>query len=183
MFGLLMGESGIWYSDDPLDTLRLLLIAVVELPATALLYVYLRQLAGDLRDVRLRASFNVLALAVPACVGLAVVLMLLGDAWRDDKDAAMQQAVVAAYGAACITLGVVATAAVCRMALTLLPATLGDPGGGASAGDVGRWSRTPSGACDWPRAFARPASAGSPRRRDCSAGWACRRACSGRCWG
>ena len=135
LFGLLMGEDALYrWIDGPLGNYQLLLLSVVELPATTLLYLYLRKLAGDLRDTRLRKSLDVLAVAVPLCVGGAVVMILFGGYWSKAKDEVLQQVLVAGYGAACVTLGVVATAAVVRLVLTLVPAALGDPAAGPRPG-------------------------------------------------
>ena len=121
--GLLLGGDGIYaYDDATLNAHYLLLLSVVELPAATLLYLYLRKLAGDVRESRLKASAGLLCLAVPACVAGGVTMLLVGDLWRDARANVPQQALVAAYGAACLATGVLAYAAIGRLALTLLPA-------------------------------------------------------------
>ena len=135
MFGLLMSADGLRsWSDGTRTGYQLLLVAVVELPATTLMYLYLRKLAADLGDARLRQSLKWLCVGVPACIGAAVVMLAFGDAWNDISAEALQQGVVAVYGTLCITLGVVATAAVVRLMVTLLPAALGDPPAGRLPG-------------------------------------------------
>ena len=128
MFGLLLGERGLYrWTGGALADYHVLLLAVVELPATTGLYLYLRKLAGDLRDARLRRTLNGLCVGVPACVGAAVLMVAFDSRWSAARDESLQQGAIAAYGAVCVTLGVVATAAVVRLGLTLAPAALGDP--------------------------------------------------------
>ena len=126
MLGLLLGEDGVrhWDSNER-DVYFMLLISLVELPATTLLYLYLRQLGAGLGDPSLKRSLNILTLAVPACIGAAVIFLVLGEVWREAKHQLPQQVMVAGYGAACIATAALATAAVGRMTLVLLPAALG----------------------------------------------------------
>lgn len=126
MLGLLLGEDGVrnWESGER-DVYFMLLVSLVELPATTLLYLYLRQIAVSFADPPLRRALNILAIAVPACIGAAVVFLVLGDVWQQAKHQLPQQIMVAGYGAACVAAAALATAAVGRMALLLVPAATG----------------------------------------------------------
>ncbi len=126
MLGLLLGEDGVrnWERGER-DIYFMLLVSLVELPATTLLYLYLRQLTLTLHDPPLRRAMGVLSIAVPACIGAAVVILVLGDLWKEAKHQLPQQLMVAGYGAACVAAAALATASVGRLALLLFPATLG----------------------------------------------------------
>lgn len=130
LLGVLLGEDGVGYWEVPeRDVYLMLLVALVELPATTLLYVHLRNVALSLREPSLRQPMNILAFAVPLCIGAAVLAFILGDYWRGTKEQIPQQTLIAGYGAACVAVGVLASATLARLGLLLLPATLG----GASA--------------------------------------------------
>ena len=126
MLGLLLGEDGVSYwGDNERDVYFMLLVSIVELPATTLLYLYLRKLSLALGDPALKRSFAILGVAVPACIGAAVLILVLGDVWKDAKHQLPQQLMVAAYGAGCVAAAALATAAFGRMIIILFPATLG----------------------------------------------------------
>ncbi len=131
MLGLLLSEDGVLaWEDGARDDYHLLLLSVVELPATMLLYLYLRHVAVAAKDRPLASQLRVVSALVPVVMAGAVIVLLAGDAWQDAKQGVLQQAIVAAYGAACVGVSMLGLAACCRLLLTLAPTALGPAGGG-----------------------------------------------------
>lgn len=126
VLGVLLGEDGVSAWNEPeRDAFHLLLLSMVELPAAMLLYLYLLRLSRPLGDRQLVKSLQLLAIAVPVCVGVAVVFLLTGDFWKDNKHGLPQLVLLGAYGAACVGLGALGTATVGRLTIALLPAAMG----------------------------------------------------------
>ena len=131
-FGLLTAEANVaWWGDDAREQYFLLLIAAVELPGTALLYLHLRTLAG--RDETARRGLTAVAVGAPALIGLATLMLLAGDAWGPRRNDLPQQLIVAAYGAAAVGLGLVALTCLAR--LFVAHAAAGFGGGTSAASD------------------------------------------------
>jgi len=76
-FGALMTNQGIWSSQIP--PFRQALVAGVELPATTLLYLYLRQLARQVPGRERRATLDQLVWAAPLVMMAGAVLV--GAQW------------------------------------------------------------------------------------------------------
>lgn len=127
MLGLLLNEDGVsyWETSDR-DQYHLLLLSFIELPATTLLYLHLRQIGATVRDPILSRSLNILAVAVPMCIGGAIVFLLLGDVWQDAKHQIVQQSMVGIFGAMCVALAALGAATLGRMILLLFPAAIGN---------------------------------------------------------
>ena len=131
VLGLLLSEDGVLaWEDGARDDYHLLLLSVVELPATMLLYLYLRHIAVALKDRALATSLRWVSALIPAVMAGAVIVMLAGDAWQDARQELVQQAIVAFYGAACVGVSMLGLAACCRLLLALAPTALGPAGGG-----------------------------------------------------
>lgn len=127
VLGVLLGEDGVAaWNEAERDGFHLLLLSMVELPAAMLLYLYLLRLSRPLGDRQLVKSLQVLAIAVPVCVAVAVVFLLTGEFWRDHKHGLPQLILLGAYGAACVGLGALGTATIGRLAIGLLPAAAGN---------------------------------------------------------
>ena len=125
MLGMLLSESAIFaWETDARNLCYLLLLALVELPAATLLYLYLRQLGISIHDKALAHSLMVLSLAVPACIGGAVGMILVGEMWAGPKQVVLQQALVAGFGAICVALGAFGLSTTTRLCLALLPTAL-----------------------------------------------------------
>lgn len=119
LFGLALGamlaSNGLWTDDLP--PFRLLLVGCVELPGTALLYLYLRKIAFIIPGRDRRSSFDTLAWATPLVIlGGAV---MLGFQWlqlRDSKMIDLSHGTVvfgtAVYGCIGLLVGVAATASI-----------------------------------------------------------------------
>lgn len=125
-FGLLLASHGI--SPDELPPYRLALVALVELPAAALLYAYLRRLASEAPGRDRRRIFDHLRWAVPAIM-LAGAAIMASDWLLDDASTAaavgrdrLGLLVSAAYGAAAVTCGMIATATVGSLAVAFTSA-------------------------------------------------------------
>ncbi len=133
MLGMLLSEDGVssWDGGDR-NLYHLLLLSLVELPATTLLYLHLRQLGVTLRDPILSRSLTMLTVAVPACIGVAVGFLLLGEVWQDAKHQIVQQSMVAIFGAGCVALSALGAATLGRLVLVLFPAAIGNFGAGRS---------------------------------------------------
>ncbi|MEO6434655.1 MAG: hypothetical protein ABIP55_02690, partial [Tepidisphaeraceae bacterium] len=118
--GMLLGAHGLWRSELP--PFRVLLVGGVELPATALLYLYLKRLADHLPGQARREALARLTWLVPL-ISLAGALMLgagwmLHDPRKPTTDFAWQAVLGLGtlYGAAALAIGVMATAAVGSLA-------------------------------------------------------------------
>ena len=137
MLGLLLSEDGVLsWEDGARDDYHLLLLSVVELPATTLLYLYLRHVAVVAKDRRLASTLAALCALIPALMGGAVIVLLAGDAWQDVKQGMLQQSIVAAYGAASLVISMLGLAACARLLLALAPAAIGAGGGELTAAAV-----------------------------------------------
>ena len=119
LFGALLASQRINRADTQLG-FRALLIGAVELPGTALLYLYLRRLADRVPGRERRQAFGRLVWFVPLTIAAAAGI--LGTQYYFD---ATQQyvpadrastAVGAAFGAVTVLCGVAATAAVASLA-------------------------------------------------------------------
>ena len=141
VLGVLLGGFSIsYYSSRNMDRALLGSVALAELPANTLLYMYLRQLARRLGDRRAGALFDLCALLVPAAIAGGAALLVLNVTWGEHVSRRPWQLMTAVYGAAAVAGGVVATVAVVRLAATTLLAAAG--GGAASlAGSATRLPR------------------------------------------
>src|SRR2546429_8010474 len=81
-FGLLMAMHGLWPGQLP--KYRLLLVGAVELPATTLLYLYLRRLANHVPGEQQRRAFDRLTWLVPLII-LAAAVMLAAQCFDDQQ--------------------------------------------------------------------------------------------------
>jgi len=141
VLGVLLGGFSIsYYSSRNMDRALLGSVALAELPANTMLYMYLRQLARRLGDRRAGALFDLCALLVPAAIAGGAALLVLNVTWGEHVSRRPWQLMTAVYGAAAVAGGVVATVAVVRLAATTLLAAAG--GGAASlAGSATRLPR------------------------------------------
>jgi hypothetical protein len=120
-FGTLMASQGLWPSELP--PFRQALVAAVELPATALLYWYLRRLASQVPGRERRSALDKLVWWVPAVI-LGGAGMLAVQWWMTQVRAAARPpqnlvlTIAAVYGAAAMLVGVMATATVGGLAGT-----------------------------------------------------------------
>lgn len=118
-FGLLTSQQGLW--PNQLLIYRLVLVAGVELPATTLLYFYLRRLCDAVPGRHRREMFSRLVLLIPVTlIACAVVLladwMLIGaDRQRLDNSPLSLGAAIA-IGIASMVTGIAATTAVGSLA-------------------------------------------------------------------
>lgn len=122
-FGTMMASQGLWPEDLP--PFRVMLVAAVELPATTLLYLYLRKLSYDVPGRDRRAAFDRIVWLAPLVIFAGAII--LGAQWwqssgRDrDLTNEMSLTLTALYGAIAMTTGVAASAATCSLALAILP--------------------------------------------------------------
>jgi hypothetical protein len=122
-FGILLTTQGLWPADLP--SYRMLLVSFVELPAAALLYTHLYHLARRVPGRDRRRLFERLRWMVPATILAGALLMGIGwlltrTDWinRPPREIAGSRLLVfAAYGAAAVGCGMVATAAVGSLAM------------------------------------------------------------------
>jgi hypothetical protein len=126
--GVLLGGYSIPYGWSEAASRALLVsVALVELPVNTLLYLHLRGVAKQLRDRRAEALLDVCAWLVPAVIAAAAALTVLHMQWEGEaRTVRPWRLATLAYGAAAATCGVIATAAVVRLALTALSAAAGD---------------------------------------------------------
>ena len=126
--GVLLGGYSIPYGwSDTASRALLVAVALVELPVNTLFYLHLRNLSRRLHDRRAEALLDTCAWLVPVVVAGAAALMVLHMQWQGEARMLRPWRVATlAYGAAAASCGVVATAAVVRLALTALSAAAGD---------------------------------------------------------
>ncbi len=122
-FGTMMASQGLWPEDLP--PFRLMLVAAVELPATTLLYLYLRKLSYDVPGRERRDAFDRIVWLAPLVI-LAGAIILGAQWWQSsgrDRDLAneVSLSLTALYGAIAMTSGVAASAVTCSLALAILP--------------------------------------------------------------
>ncbi|HYO09977.1 MAG TPA: hypothetical protein VER17_13485 [Tepidisphaeraceae bacterium] len=117
-FGTLMASQGFWPSELP--PYRQALVGAVELPAAALLYLYLRRLARQVPGRERRATFDRLAWWVPLVILAGAILLgaqwWIGSIRGKQPSQHLALAVAAPYGAVAMLVGVAATAAVASLA-------------------------------------------------------------------
>jgi hypothetical protein len=121
-FGILLTTQGLWPAELP--SYRMLLVAFVEFPAAALFYAHLYNLARRSPGRDRRRAFELLRWAVPATIVAGVLLMGIGwlfaraqGTFRGPSDVIGPRLLVfAAYGAAAVSCGMIATAAVGSLA-------------------------------------------------------------------
>ena len=118
-FGTMMTTEGLW--DSELPPLRLMLVAVVELPGALLLYPYLRRLADHVPGRARRQAFERLAWIVPLVIFIAVLVLGGQWLWRtafDPRGVSKTFVYVsgAVYGMIAMLVGVAATAVVASLA-------------------------------------------------------------------
>jgi hypothetical protein len=120
-FGTMMDSQGLWPPELP--PFRVALAGLVELPATTLLYLYLRRLSSHLPGRERRDAFDKLAWCVPLVI-LGGTIILGAQWWLNQGNngvaapsKAMSLSWAAAYSAAAMLCGVAATAAVGSLAL------------------------------------------------------------------
>ena len=127
-FGVLLSRQGLW--PEGLPPYRVMLVCTAELPATALLYLYFRDLSSRLPGRERRRAFDHLAWAVPAVVAAGGVMLVLD--WLAPDETRLSATTftlpfAAAYGTAAVCAGVAATGAVGWLAgafaLRAFPAT------------------------------------------------------------
>jgi hypothetical protein len=99
-------------------------VCCCELPANALLYLYLRDLSRRLTDRRATMGLGVCVLAVPALSFIAVLLLALGSLERSALSTAWRLSIMV-YGAAALAAGVIGTTAVVRLAWVVTVAAFG----------------------------------------------------------
>jgi hypothetical protein len=146
-FGILLTTQGLWPAELP--SYRMLLVSCVELPAAALLYAHLHQLARRVPGRDRRRRFELLRWAVPVTILAGVVLMGIGwlfvraewaIGYRPRAEIVGPRLVAfAAYGAAAVACGVTATAAVGSLAMAYASAAFRPrPGALSRLRDAGR---------------------------------------------
>jgi hypothetical protein len=117
-FGVMMTAQGLW--GDELPPLRLMLVAVVELPGALLLYLYFRRLAHHVPGRARRQAFDRLAYFVPLVIFAAVVVLGGQWMWRTAFNKGVPASFVnvsgAVYGMTAMLVGVAASAAVASLA-------------------------------------------------------------------
>jgi len=121
--GILLTTQGLWPAELP--SYRMLLVSFVELPAAALLYAHLYHLARRVPGRDRRRLFERLRWMVPATILAGALLMGIGWlltrtdwVYRPPREIAGSRLLVfAAYGAAAVSCGMVATAAVGSLAM------------------------------------------------------------------
>jgi hypothetical protein len=116
--GLLLARTGIYLYDDSAAMLCLGgVVAGCELPTATLLYLYLRQVARDLGQTRSVRGLDLCVWLVPLGIAGATGLLIL-DAAQVPWGAARSGLYVAA-GAFCVIAGLMATASVGRLTLSV----------------------------------------------------------------
>ena len=138
-FGAMMDSQGLWPAELP--PFRMMLAALVELPATTLLYLYLRRLSSHLPGRERRDAFDKLVWCAPLVIFGGA--MILGAQWWLEETTrgptpskAMSLSWTAAYGAAAMLCGVAASAAVTSLAAAYFHPAF------PSAGRAVRWGRS-----------------------------------------
>jgi hypothetical protein len=119
LFGALLSQQGFDRADTFL-ALRALLVGAVELPGTALLYVYMRRLAEHVPGVERRLAFDRLAVLVPITIGIAAgilgVQFFFEHTAQYVPNPSHSVIVGATYGTLGAICGIAATAAVASLA-------------------------------------------------------------------
>ena len=119
-FGLILSEGGLgWWGNSARESYFVLLVSVVELPATTLLYVYLHRVAGQVGDRRAAAMLKVASLGVPAVIGASALALVAADAMPTRGGTLWHQGLLALYGGAAVGLAMLAAFALFRLAATL----------------------------------------------------------------
>jgi hypothetical protein len=131
-FGLVASESHVaWWGNDEREAYFVLLVGAVELPATMLLYLYLRHLAADAGDRRTFNMLSTVAVGVPLVIGAATVMLLIGRSELAGTPNLSHQIFIALYGAVAVGIAMLAVASIGR--LIVLHAGLGFAGGATTA--------------------------------------------------
>ena len=133
-YGICVSDQQLFKWGDGRYLYFVVLVGVIELPATTLLYLHLRGLAG--RDAVARRALTACCVGVPLVIGGGFWMLFYGDSWSPRTATILEQATVLGYGAAATALALVAAAAIGRLALR--HALVGFSGLGGAAGDVVR---------------------------------------------
>jgi len=122
--GLSLGSEGVGYNDPQVRKFVMTAIAGVELPATLLLYLHLRNLAKSLCLAGAASTFFWTGLIAALLMVGAVTLLTVGSTLADDRNALPLQAAVSLYMAASVASAAAALGAVIRLTMELLPIAL-----------------------------------------------------------
>lgn len=122
--GLTLGCEGVHQDDPQVKKFIMAGVVGVELPATALLYCHLRDLARRLALPAAARSFAFSAAAIGVLMIAAVVMLALGRTLAYERNHFGMQVGVSLYMAVSVCAAAAALGAIAQVAVTLLPIAL-----------------------------------------------------------
>src|SRR5262245_24885693 len=124
--GLMLARTGIYtyYGTSPAGLCLGACVAGCELPSATLLYLYLRHIAREIGDARARRGFTISIWLVPLSIAGTLGLVVI-DAMNMEWGAVRISFYVAS-GAVCVTAGLIATAGIARLTITVIRAAFTD---------------------------------------------------------
>jgi hypothetical protein len=128
LFGAFLTTGALWRGGDELGLAVLIALALVELPGTTLLYLYLHRIAVDLDAAHARVALERCAWLIPSVL-VAATVVTAGQQFLTRADVAIGASPAlgfyAAFGAASLAAGVMATAAYVRLTAAALHRSAG----------------------------------------------------------